>query len=123
MNTDQRTDEELNRVIAEWCGWMFIPARDIYISGQLQAVPEEWESPNGDYHDNLPNYCRDLNACHEAEMRLFLQGEGEAGDPYVRRRYLHALDAITGDQWNTVSATARQRAEALVRVIESSKQL
>ena len=118
MNTDQRPDEELNRVIAEWCGWTNVWGRfgDFirYAGTESEQLVQGLE---------IPNYCRDLNACHEAEMRLFLQGEGEAGDPYVRRRYLHALDAITGDQWNTVSATARQRAEALVRVIESSKQL
>lgn len=132
MNTDPRADTELNRIIAEWCGWKLIPSRDIYISGQLHAVPEEWESPNGDYHDELPNYCRDLNAVHEAELRL--------DDKLSRRFDGHLLRLLGFDKFIVMfnddgssteefaemcrllrRATARQRAEALVRVIEEGK--
>ena len=144
MNPDKRTDEELNAIIGQWhTGQLFtIQKRGLYYrpngNGYTGNVDEAWCLPLDDAkkHEYNPkgcdepvllvaipwkDYTQDLNACHEAEMRLFRQGEGEAGDPHVRRKYLHALDAITGDQWNTVSATARQRAEALVRVIEQQK--
>lgn len=62
----------------------------------------------------LPNHTSDLNAMHEAELRL---SEEE------RRRYAAELVRLTN--WNRAQdttfkiarATARQRARALVRVI------
>jgi len=114
---DNRTDAEINRVIAEWCGWRLIPSHDIYISGQTQAVPEEWESPNGDYHDELPNYCGDLNACHEAESKLPVEYQMKAA-VYV---YNNHRPKGAKASWTMYHAAARQRAEALVRTIEESK--
>ena len=58
----------------------------------------------------IPDYLNDLNAMHEAEMVI--------PDAFVRRRYYQVLDKITGDQWNTIVATAAQRAEALVLTLE-----
>lgn len=116
-----RFDEELNRTIAEWMGWKLIPSHDIYISGQLQAVPEEWESSNGDYHDELPNYCRDLNACHEAEGKIL----EDADTGYAYDCELNVVCKVFEDGILTFKnmwhATARQRAEALVAVIESQQ--
>lgn len=120
MNTDPRTDAELNRIIAEWCGWKLIPSRDIYISGQLQAVPAEWESPNGDYYDELPNCCTDLNAMHEAENKILEDADtGYAYDCALNEVVQPLEDGLLNFMklWH---ATARQRAEALVRVIEEA---
>lgn len=116
-----RSDEELNRTIAEWEGWMFIPSRDIYISGQLQAVPEEWESPDGNYRDASPNYTSDLNACHEAEKKWCGQDGPEDGSHprFQLSREVYNIAVPYGQQ--PFRATARQRAEALVAVIEQQK--
>jgi len=118
MNTDTRSDEELNRVIAEWCGWKFVPSRDIYICGQLQAVPEEWVDPGSESYNAPPNYCRDLNACHEAEGKL----DDEQFDLF-RWILWDAVKKPTINAWFRahLSAEARQRAEALVKVIEQQK--
>lgn len=75
-------------------------------------------SPNGealDYWAPIPDYEEDLNAMHEAERVMW----GELGtsdyDPVIRREYYRTLDAITGDQWETITATAAQRAEAFLK--------
>lgn len=117
MNTDTRSDEELNRVIAEWCGWKFVPSRDIYICGQLQAVPEEWVDPGSESYNAPPNYCRDLNACHEAEKRL----NREQLVDYCSFRLRYTTGEGMASDYKMICATARQRAEALVKVIEQQK--
>ena len=118
---DQRTDAELNRIIAEWYGWKFIPSRDIYISGQVQAMPEEWESPNGDYHDDIPGYCVDLNAVHEA-IRTCNDSKSKRWvfwlDQILRQKLRDEGVHQWPDDFDRYNAQARQRAEALVRVIE-----
>lgn len=85
MNSDTRSDEELNRVIAEWCGWIAIHRPEIY--------EYNYKSPDGSFTNTLPNYCNDSNAMDEAE-----RGTAEI-----------------------ITLTARQRAEALVAVIENIK--
>jgi len=60
----------------------------------------------------LPDYLCDLNAMHEAENTIL------DAIAFVRRRYYQNLDAITGDQWNTIVATAAQRAEAFCLTLE-----
>jgi len=118
MNPNQRTDEELNKVIAEYCGWMFVPSQDVYIAGMDQALPEHWEDPDEAAHENCPNYCRDLNACHEAEGKL----DEEQFDLF-RAILWQSVIATTISAWFRahLSSTARQRAEALVKVIEQQK--
>jgi len=123
MNTDTRTDDELNKVIAEWCGWRFLPSQDIYIAGIDQALPEHWEDPDEAAHEQCPNYCQDLNAVHEAIAKLgYIDG----------MRFIESLAEISDNNedyyegWCTSTivglfdTTARQRAEALVKVIEST---
>ena len=65
-----------------------------------------------DLRTEVPAYLEDLNAMHEAEKLIT--------DAFVRRRYYQTLDEITGDQWNTIVATAAQRAEAFVLTVEKS---
>ena len=61
---------------------------------------------------DVPEYATDLNVMHEAEKII--------DDPFVRRRYYQALDEITGNQWNTIVATAKQRATAFIRAMEEN---
>lgn len=115
---DQRPDAELNLIIAEWCGWTGI---------QLTAltVKNPWlvgYFPGCTFaRERLPSYCTDLNAIHEAEKNLIHQsGPNNQGHPRYRlASQLYHVTVPDGDQ--PCFATARQRAEALVAVIEASK--
>jgi hypothetical protein len=64
----------------------------------------------------IPNYCTDLNAMHEAEKVLVYKPESIIGRS-TRSEYEKHIAAICGDfRWG-LSATARQRAEAFLRTI------
>ena len=85
--------------IAKACGWT-------YDKNETHAPDKAfWWSEKPDF----PDYLHDLNAMHKAEKII--------SDVFVRRRYYQHLDAITGDQWNTIVATAAQRAEAFLRTL------
>lgn len=107
---DQRTDEELNRIIAEWMGWK---PQSVYTTQDHDGTDIVCKGGQP-----RPNYCRDLNACHEAENKWCEQdGPMDVNHP----RYLlgHTLyNVIVPYTEQPFRATARQRAEALVRVIE-----
>jgi hypothetical protein len=74
-------------------------------------------------NSNVPNYCADLNAMHEAEKTL----NDELYFAYANRiseaayRMAHGLPHVVITR-NTVSATARQRAEAFLRTIGKWKE-
>jgi len=122
MNTDTRTDDELNKVIAEWCGWKWEP----HASGICLRDPSG-SIVNNNYAEDwrLPNYCRDLNAVHEAENKLpdssqmryarYLLGISTGCDENMPCGFLNGATL-----WVAVNATSRQRSEALVKVIEST---
>jgi hypothetical protein len=84
------TDEQINAVIAQACGW----------KGCLECNDPICE-------DNfIPNYCADLNAMHKAEWSL-------TDDQLWRMaRNIERND----EQWY-FRATARQRAEAFLRTL------
>jgi hypothetical protein len=77
------TTEQINIAIAEACGWTDI---------------------------NVPGYCHDLNAMHEAENVLDTETEDNITGSYSA--YAQCLAWAGG-----YSATARQRAEAFLRAI------
>ena len=87
------TNHKINVAIAEACGW----------------TPDNrglgWLSPHG-YYAPEPDYCSDLNAMHEAEKVLTTFDEW---DIYC----VHLGDT----QPSCAKATARQRAEAFLRVM------
>ena len=101
-------DEEINRAIAEHLGWI---------------VPDgcaNWRTrPDGKMvffnplseQDPLPNYCGDLNAMHEAENTL--TSVQCSFYTYSMREVITEHDASR----RTWHATARQRAEAFLRVV------
>lgn len=83
------SDDELRSKVAELCGWK----------------PYRFGGCKGDAHEaSPPNYCRDLNAMHEAEKSIITQ------DQYIPD-YTEALYDTARHDWH---ATARQRAEAFV---------
>lgn len=94
---DTRTDDELNRIIAEWAGW----------------------NPAGFIHwKDGPDYCNDLNAIQTTERKL----KGGSAALYVDKLCDTAMESPENELPLFLSATARQRAEALVAVIESQKE-
>jgi hypothetical protein len=83
------TDEQINRAIAEACGWNNKPV--VRTNGKGSVWVTEW-----------PDYCSDLNAMHEAEKVL---DETQAED----------YEELLGEYG--FHSTARQRAEAFLRVM------
>ena len=59
--------------------------------------------------DAFPDYLNDLNAMHEAEMKLI------AGD--LDTEYRETLDKVCGQYAIIFRATAAQRAEAFIRTL------
>jgi len=104
------TDEEINIKIAEALGWIVRKAN----SG-LIGKPKDEQGPL----DELPDWCNDLNAMHEAESQL------SNGD---HKRFRNILwsdiesdrdpEHAENDERYFVSATARQRAEAFLRTLD-----
>ncbi len=101
------TNEQINIAIAEACGWDFDPT-ECAEWGSRQS----WcKSPHGKvvFRHNIPDYCNDLNAMHEAE-KIF--------DHALYCRYINELCDITIKGNNSMyMATAVQRAEAFLRTI------
>lgn len=109
MTLDQvqaMSDEELRIKVAELCGWKCVHRSGSWIVGWM-------DSPSKD--EEVPEYCEDLNAMHEAELMLDIDGK----IPLRSSVYLDCLADITGTtrmglQQEIVMATAGQRAEAFV---------
>ncbi len=77
-----------------------------------------WSDAYGNFTVDCPNYLNDLNAMHEAEKML----TEEQQDDYV----IHLTDSISEEvcdlqprvgEWLLATATAAQRAEALLKTI------
>lgn len=112
---DTRTDAELNRIIAEWVGWVYYMPTPEAISRGYPGYPYWMHNKyaGAGFTGELihpPNYCTNLNAIHEAEKKL--------NDSQIDQ-YKHRLQiAVTEKERISQCTTARQRAEALVAVIE-----
>lgn len=95
------TDREINVAIAEACGWKW---------NRKQIGPWNWFSPDGRMTrvENIPDYCHDLNAMHDAEDVLASDSIRCAITDYellIEKR-----------------STARQRSEALLRTVGKWKE-
>jgi len=141
---DTRPDDELNRIIDDWAhpapryhlrkhGLFWRPKSAGYTSEITMAgiyTKEEAQQrahPHGQPDDVtmhlVPpgNFCGDLNLIHAAEAVIY---DAPCTVENDRKRKLHrrSLEAVCGRYATFYRSTARQRAEALVRVIEESKQ-
>ncbi len=105
------TDEEINAVIAEFCGWTEVKLA-IRGAGGGTRIPTPYGKPPGKkYMADCPDYCSDLNAIAEAEKHLTEE----------------ELDAMTPRIWAAVmnqkyvwQVTAKQRAMALIEAVYPS---
>jgi hypothetical protein len=95
------TDEQINQRIAEACGWRWYQGYRWKDSSGLSAFA--WD---------IPDYCTDLNAMHEAE-RVLTKAQWQEFVDHLAKGWGSVSDA-----WKDVChATARQRAEAFLRTL------
>lgn len=95
------TNEQINKVIAETCGWIERPTCTDFLGNPL--LP--------------PDYCNDLNAMHEAEKRL--SEKQKRTFAFMLAQVLDTSPTVDlDDQFLNIHATARQRAEAFLKTIE-----
>lgn len=101
------TDDEINKAIAEACGWKLL-------------ANNRWTKPCGIYAD-LPNYTADLNAMHEAEVSCIIPMTTPCfydtlQSIIFRDKEMTDVNPKIFSAWLT-HATASQRAEAFLRTI------
>lgn len=99
------TPNEINRAIALHLGWIPCHKRD---------CKNHWTNPCGT-ESNLPDYCGDLNAIHEAEKTL------DEEQTFTQIQLLLPPPFCDKPSWRGVAmilqATAAQRAEAFLRTV------
>lgn len=124
-----RSDEELNRTIAVFMGYEYMENIQGTCGFYRLKDDNDWGTVIADpslplCRDGMrfvPNFASDLNACHEAEGKIL----EDADTGYAYDCELNEVCGVFDDgilnfmkMWH---ATARQRAEALVAVIEQQK--
>lgn len=100
------TDDQINRAIAETCGWTILRS-PLGGCGFAAYAKDPKENPQ----PGIPDYCTDLNAMHEAEKVL--------EEKKFVKKYELTLGRNGGNrfEWSKIHATARQRAEAFLRTL------
>jgi hypothetical protein len=115
------TNQEINEAIALACGWRYAP-RELIVSGISIGDDMPWIQPDGTRRRvyNLPNYCNDLNAMHEAWKSLTKE-QHQQFKQHLANIVLRD-GHIVGPCRSLSNATARQRAEAFLRTIGKWKE-
>lgn len=118
MHKDTRSDSELNAIIAHWIGWRNVAnghgEETRYVGTPSEVVVIV----------RVPDFCKSLDAVAVAEDHLGVDQRVIFSVwklPAVTDCYNLASERRGGSSttWHNIHATARQRAEALVAVIES----
>jgi len=98
---EDMTNKQINIAIAKACGWKY--------------VNNETHAPDGSFWRSkgleIPDYCNDLNAMHEAEKILTDESHADYACELVK------TIRQNGEWFESVSATAAQRAEAFLKTI------
>ena len=108
----QRTDDELNATIAKWLGWTDVK-HGMGHETRYAGTPSETV-----VFVPVHEYCKSLDAVATAEDHLDTLAPNTSNNA-PRYRYAWALYTLVPPERQPFRATARQRAEALVSVIES----
>lgn len=97
------SDTEINEAIAKACGWRWD------VNDKKETY---WFHPNKPFlsFTKPPDFCSDLNACHEAEKVLWTDQI-----PKYCKFLWEAMADSPEANIGTIHATARQRAEAFLR--------
>jgi hypothetical protein len=109
------TNKKINIAIAEHCGWRIAERVSPEVKEDATAC---WIRPNGNewQEENLPDYCNDLNAMHEAEKALNENKKNTFA--FMLAQVLDTSPKVDlSDQFLNIHATARQRAEAFLKTI------
>jgi hypothetical protein len=104
------TDEEINKAIAEACGFVCLREFQVDKDGAkfgFWEYPPTWTGPKK--QPWCLDFCNDLNAMHEAEQALNT-------DELFEQYYLTLYETTRSTRW-PVRAKARQRAEAFLRTL------
>jgi hypothetical protein len=109
------TNEQINIAIAEACGWNSIREQDYDHGYSGDDVRQMWVglNPDSDEFEQIPDYCNDLNAMHEAE-KVFIGDDPENCDIWSD---FQTNLIIACPVYLSYHATARQRAEAFLKTI------
>lgn len=96
------TDQQINAAIAEALGW--------------EQKGNTWLTPSGTpvFATDVPNYCNDLNAMHEAEKVLAPKNWNN-----FKKNWWDYCKLLRegNDASEAIHANARQRAEAFLRTL------
>lgn len=107
------TDQEINEAIAMHLGWLRPEHPDCMKHKIGWSMPEKWWMDPKTvlrFGHDIPNYCADLNAMHDAEKTL----TDEQWDKYC--------DLLGGSLYYCTHATARVKAENFTRTIGKWKE-
>jgi len=111
------TNRSINKAIAEYLGWKEL---DFHLDGK-RILGDRPTFSNGKIvsytvDQYVPDYCKDLNAMHEAENILNADQQYE---------YAYVLDGLIENrscEFDLIHASARMRAEAFVKTIGKLKE-
>ena len=104
------TDEQINAIIATSLGFI---EEEPWLDGRKCWA--HIDNPNV-RHESIPDFCNDLNACHEFEKTL---SDGDYNKYYRHLSTACLRDFENGTHFSAdpISATARQRCEAYLRML------
>jgi hypothetical protein len=100
------TKEQINIAIAEACGY-----KNVTIGVTEGTIRVVVGYKHHTFDEEIPDYCNDLNAMHEAEKILSDDSHADYACELVK------TICRNGEWFESVSATAAQRAEAFLKTI------
>ena len=111
------TNEEINKIIAEYCGWKY------EFNGNDEDPEWYWIPPNNpDGNGTAPDYCNDLNEMREVERLL---DDDQWLEYMLNLQYVLRRNPDRG-KWivcqDNMHSTAAQRAKAFVITIDKWKE-
>ena len=118
------TDSEINRRIAELCGWTHLNCKPYDLDClELKACYGFMRAPDG-RTGQPPDYCNDLNAMHEAE-KVLSSKQQEIYAAILADCVCHDEDVVINtvddllpeDYFRCAHATAAQRSQAFLMTV------
>jgi len=113
------THQEINEAIAEHLGWKSPSSPEAKAAHvNWQTADKWWIDPDGheQFAHNIPDYCNDLNAMHEAE-KVIRNSWDSYFESLISVRWRDAQPDRHPADLSPAGATAEQRAEAFLRTL------